>query len=375
MGPLKGIKVIEFAGIGPSPFCGMMLADMGAEIIRIDRKGSTPQLGTNGALSRGRQSIAIDLKKRGGVEVALKLIEQVDVLIEGYRPGVMEKLGLGPDVALESNPGLIYGRMSGWGQEGPLANVAGHDINYIALSGALHTVGMEGERPVPPLNLVGDFGGGGMLLAFGVVCALLESQQSGKGQVIDAAMVDGATSLMAMIYGLRAEGEWGNERGTNLLDGGAHFYGCYECADGKWLAVGAIEPQFYKLLLEKAGIGDEEFETQMDPEMWRPLRKKLSHVLKQKTRSEWQEILETIDSCVSPVLDLDEAPLHPHMQYRETFIKQGDEWQPAPAPRFDRTPPSMPKPAPAIGEHNREILLAFGWTEDKIEALQASNVI
>jgi alpha-methylacyl-CoA racemase len=360
MGPLEGIKIIEFAGIGPGPFCGMMLADMGAEVIRIDRLGADSKNARYNLLGRGRRSIALDLKNPESIDVALKLIESADALIEGFRPGVMERLGLGPEVCLERNPKLVYGRMTGWGQYGPLAHAAGHDINYIALTGVLHSVGLPGDPPVPPLNLVGDFGGGGMMLAFGIVCALLEVQKSGKGQIVDAAMTDGASTLMTAIYGLKAAGRWGNERGKNYLDGGAYWYGTYQCADGNYIAIGSIEPQFYGLLLEKCGITDPAFNAQWDRSQWPELKNRLAEVFKTKTREEWRELMEGTDVCFAPILDLEEAPEHPHNKARETFVVREGVVQPAPAPRFSRTKPEIKSPPPIPGEHTESILAELG---------------
>ena len=321
MGPLQGIKIIEVGGIGPGPFCGMMLSDMGADIVRLERLGATARIQPKfDILTRNRRSISIDLRKPEGVAATLKIIEQVDALQEGFRPGVMEKLGLGPDVCLARNPKLVYGRMTGWGQEGPLAKTAGHDINYISLTGALHAVGREGGKPVPPLNLVGDFGGGGMLLAFGMVCALFEALKSGQGQVVDAAMVDGSAALMTMMYGMKAAGFWKDRRGVNMLDTGAHFYDTYETADGKYISIGSIEPQFYALLLEKAEIDDPEFKQQMDVTKWPELKVKLEALFKTKTREAWCAIMETTDICFAPVLSMDEAPRHPHIKQRNTFV-------------------------------------------------------
>ncbi len=367
MGPIEGVKVVEFGGIGPGPFCGMMLADMGADVIRIDRKnrpatGMPPQYDL---LHRGRRSVAFDLRKPETVEAALKLVERADALIEGFRPGVMERLGLGPEVCLERNPRLVYGRMTGWGQDGPLAQAAGHGINYIALTGALHAIGRPGEKPVPPLNLVGDFGGGGMLLAFGIVCALYEVQKSGKGQVVDAAMVDGVSVLMTAFYGGRAAGLWRDERGTNPLDGAAHFYDTYETADGKWIAVGALEPQFYALLLDHAGITDPAFDAQWDRANWPELKEKMAGVFKTKTRDEWCSILEGTDACFAPVLSMEEAPKHPHNVARNTFVRIDGVLQPAPAPRFSRTLPEVKGPPPEPGEHTDSALADWGISDDE----------
>jgi len=304
MGPLNGVKVVEIAGLGAGPFCGMMLADMGAEVIRIDRKGPS-RTGLEpryDVLNRGRRSVALDLKKPEGVEAVLRLVERADVIMEGFRPGTMERLGLGPEICFDRNPRLVYGRMTGWGQTGPLAHAAGHDINYISITGALHAIGRRGAKPVLPLNLVGDFGGGGMLLAFGIVAALYESCKSGKGQVVDAAMVDGASTLMAAFYGAWSCGLWSDERESNLLDGAAHFYDTYETADDKWVAIGSIEPEFYETLLEKAGVADPEFDGQMDQAKWPVLKEKLAEVFRTKTRDQWCAIMEGTDVCFAPVL-------------------------------------------------------------------------
>jgi len=381
MGPLQGIKIVEFAGIGPVPFCAMLLADMGAEVVRIDRKGSaaTANLGffdpRLDVLNRGRRSIGIDLKRPEGIDTALRLVEQADALIEGFRPGVMERLGLGPDVCLARNPRLVYGRMTGWGQHGPLAHAAGHDINYIALSGALHLIGRTGDRPVAPPALIGDFGGGGMFLAFGIVCALLEARASGRGQVVDAAITDGSALLTAMIHGLKAMHVWNDTRGTNVLDSGAHFYEVYECADGKWVAIGALEPQFYALLLEKCGIHDPEFSAQMDKRRWPALKEQMAALFRSKTREEWRTLLEGTDACFAPVLDLDEAPQHPHNQARQTFVEVGDVMQPAPAPRFSRTPPDTPTPPPLPGDHTDEVLAGWGFSAEEIARLRADGIM
>ncbi|MGW8321106.1 MAG: CaiB/BaiF CoA transferase family protein [Thermodesulfobacteriota bacterium] len=376
MGPLKGVKVIEVGGIGPGPFCGMMLSDMGAEIVRVERKGQFMLTDSKfDVLTRNRRSIEVDLRKEEGVAAVLKMVEQADALQEGFRPGVMEKLGLGPDVCLKRNPRLVYGRMTGWGQEGPLAKVAGHDINYISLSGALHTIGRKGETPVPPLNLVGDFGGGGMMLAFGIVCALFESQKSDKGQVVDAAMIDGSAALMAIIYGLKAAGLWTDDRGTNLLDGAAHFYDTYETADGKYVSIGSIEPQFYALLLKHTGIDDPDYQNQMDQTKWPAFKKRFAEIFKTKTRDEWCEIMEGTDTCFAPVLSLDEAKDHPQNRTRDTFIEVEGVLQPAPAPRFSRTRPGTPNPPPKVGEHTEAVLADFGFGTDEIQGLKAAGAI
>jgi len=372
MGPLQGIRIVEFAGIGPGPFAAMLLSDMGAEIIRIDRKGGRSPLKTE-IYMRGRRAVALDMKKPEAVQAALNLIDKADALLEGFRPGVMERLGVGPEVCLKRNPKLVYGRMTGWGQTGPLADAAGHDINYIALSGALHAIGPTGGKPVPPLNLVGDFGGGALYLAFGVVCGILEAQRSGKGQVIDVAMTDGAASLMTMFYGMTAMGIWKDERGSNMLDGGAHFYDTYETKDGKFVAIGSIEPQFYKELLLKTGIDDLAFAAQMDRNAWPALKEKLAAVIKTKTRDEWDAIMQGSEVCYAPVLSLAEAPKHPHNAARQTFIERDGVVQPAPAPRFSRTQPELqgpPRPA-----DNGALLDAWGFSESEIAVLATAGAI
>jgi alpha-methylacyl-CoA racemase len=352
----------------------MMLADMGAEVIRVDRKGSTGGSKFD-ILNRGRRSIAVDLKKPEGVEAVLKLIEKADGLIEGFRPGVMERLGLGPEVAHKRNPKLIFGRMTGWGQDGPMAQAAGHDINYIALTGLLHAIGRADTPPTPPLNLVGDFGGGGMMLAFGLVCAILEARESGKGQIIDAAMTDGASVLGSMMYGFAAAGGWTNDRYANTLDGGAHFYDSYETADGKFIALGSIEPQFYALLLEKSGANDPDFEKQHDKALWPELKKKLAAILKSKTRDEWCDIMEGTDVCFAPVLTFQEAAKHPHNVARNTYIEIEGVSQPAPAPRFSRTSPPTPSAPPKAGQHTEEALSDWGLSGSDIESLRAAEAI
>ncbi|MFL2936543.1 MAG: CaiB/BaiF CoA transferase family protein [Myxococcota bacterium] len=380
MGPLKGIRILEIAGIGPGPFAGMMLSDMGADVVRVDRadrvKGGDPDNPPKDVLARGRRSVAVDLKNPDGIELVLQMVEQSDVVIEGFRPGVMERLGLGPDTCLERNPRIVFGRMTGWGQEGPMAQAAGHDINYIALTGALDAIGRKGEAPVPPLNLVGDFGGGGMLLAYGIVCALVERGVSNRGQVVDAAMVDGASTLMAMMYAMKAMGVWNSERGSNMLDTGAHFYDAYETSDGKYISIGSIEPQFYALLLERSGFGEgEELPRAMDQSQWPVLKEKMVAMFKTRTRTEWCEIMEGTDICFAPVLSMDEAPDHPHMRHRETFVEVAGVTQPAPAPRFSRTEPELTRPPSFEGQHTEEVLESFGLSRDQIASLRAGNAI
>jgi len=374
MGPLHGFRIIELAGIGPGPFCGMMLSDMGAEVIRVDRVGASTRRPKD-VLARNRRSIAVDLKQPKGVEIVLRLVETADALFEGFRPGVTERLGIGPDDCLARNEKLVYGRMTGWGQEGPMAQAAGHDINYIGLAGALHAIGRPGERPVPPLNLVGDFGGGGMLLAFGLVCGLLETQRSGKGQVVDAAMVDGAASLMAMFFSMGAMGAFTENRGTNMLDGGAHFYNTYETRDGKYICIGSIEPQFYALLVEKAGLDKERFAAQMDSSRWRAFEEELIEVFKSKTRDEWCDIMEGSDVCFAPVLSIFEAPEHPHNKARETFVEVDGIVQPAPSPRFSRTVPRISHGARVAGEDSVAVLKDCGFDDAEIGELQQAAVI
>jgi len=379
VGPLNGIKIIEITGIGPGPFAAMMLSDMGAEIIRVDRLQSvqdeTPAERSKDFLARGRRSVAVDLKNPEGIATVLRLVEGADALLEGFRPGVMERLGLGPDACLERNPRLVYGRMTGWGQEGPLAQVAGHDINYIALAGALDPIGRKGGPPCPPLNLVGDFGGGGLMLAYGVVCALLEREKSGQGQVVDAAMVDGAAALMTIFHGAQQSGWWHEERGTNMLDTGAHFYDVYETSDGKYVSIGSIEPQFYKLLLEKTGLAGEDIPHQMDRSAWDASKARLTEIFKSKTRDEWCEIIEGSDVCFAPVLSMTEAKEHPHMKERQTFVEVEGCSQPGPAPRYSRTEAKIAGPPPHAGEHTDELLAEFGLAEAEIGKLREIGAI
>lgn len=377
MGPLSGIKIVELAGIGAGPFCAQMMADMGADIIRIDRKS------TNGqqkkckfdVMNRNRRSVALDLKNPAGVNTALRLIDKADALIEGFRPGVAERLGIGPEVCLERNAKLVYGRITGWGQDGPLSHAAGHDINFIALSGALHAIGYRNQPPVPPLNMLGDFGGGGMMLAFGIACGILEAQKSGMGQVIDASMLEGAALMMNLFFGLKAAGEWTEERENNLLDGGAHFYRCYETADRKWVAIASIEPQFYNLLLKLTGISDTEFIDNNNKQRWPELKEKLSDIFKNKSRNEWCNILEGSDVCFAPVLSLEEVAGHPHNKARESFIEVDGVVQAAPAPKFSRTQPDFPKPPPFIGEHNETALKDWGFSKMEVDELKRSCAI
>jgi alpha-methylacyl-CoA racemase len=373
-GPLSGVRVLEFAGIGPGPLCATLLSDMGAEVLRIDRKGAQGG-GPADVLGRGRRSAAVNLKSKEGVDACLRLVERADMLQEGFRPGVMERLGLGPDDCFKRNPKIVYGRVTGWGQTGPLSQAAGHDINYIAVTGALHAIGRKGERPVPPLNLVGDFGGGAIYLAMGMVAALFEAQRSGKGQVVDCAMTEGAASLMSMIYGFKAAGIWTDERGVNLLDGGAHFYDTYETADGKYIALGSIEPQFYAELRERAGLAASEYDKQHDRSSWPELKQKISAVIKTKTRDQWCALMENTDVCFAPVLTMEEAPHHPHNQARETFVEIAGVMQPNVAPRFSGTPSAVQGPPPTIGENTQEALADWGFSADEIRGLKSTGAI
>ena len=375
MGPLQGVRVVEVAGIGPGPFCAMLLADMGAEVLRIDRPASSPAAHPY-VLARGRRSVAVDLRHPGGAEVVLRLAATADVLLEGFRPGVAERLGVGPDACLARNPRLVYGRMTGWGQDGPLARTAGHDINYLALAGALHPIGRAGEAPVPPLNLVGDFGGGGMLLAFGVVCALLEAGRSGRGQVVDAAVLDGAALLMTLFHELAAVGLWRWERGVNLLDGGAPFYGVYETSDGGYVSVGALEPGFYRELLERLGLADDrDLPVQADRERWPELRERFAAVIRTRTRDEWCRPAEGGDACLAPVLSPAEAPQHPHNRYRGTFVDTPEGPRLAPALCFSRTPCAPPGPTPTPGQHTGEALADWGFSHEELAGLYEAGAI
>ena len=379
MGPLAGITVVEIAGIGPGPMAAMMLGDLGADVIRIDRirpQGLDRLIDPKYAVhNRSRRSIAVDLQKPGGAEIVLRLADKADGLMEPFRPGVAERLGIGPTVCLQRNPKLVYGRITGWGQEGPIAKAAGHDINYIALTGALHAIGRKGDKPVPPLNLVGDFGGGGMLLAFGMVCGLVEAMKSGKGQVVDAAMVDGAAALFGSIFGMHAGGFWQDEQGMNMLDTGAHFYEVYETKDGKYVSIGSIEPQFYALLLQKLGLDGADLPAQMDRTAWPAMSKRFATIFKGKTRDEWCAIMEGSDVCFAPVLSIAEAPKHHHAAARGAYVDVGGAIQPAPAPRFSRTPADSPRVTPGHGAHTDEVLAAAGFATTEIAAFRASGVI
>jgi alpha-methylacyl-CoA racemase len=377
---LDGIRVVEIGGIGPSPFCAMMLADMGADVLRVDRASSvTPReqydWPPDYMLNRGRKSVGVDLKMPDGVEVVLRLAEQADALIEGYRPGVAERLGIGPEPCRARNPRLVYGRMTGWGQTGPWSAYPGHDMNYIALTGALHSIGRAGGPPAPPLNLVGDFGGGGMLLAVGVLAALLEAQRSGEGQVVDAAMVDGAALLSTMFYGMRDMGQWDGGRGGNLLDGGAHFYDVYETADRKYVSVGSMEPKFYANLVAALGLSVDDLPAQYDESTWPQMKQRFADIFRTRTRDEWAALLTDAEVCFAPVLDLDEARQFEHNRARGVFVEYEGTVQPAPAPRFERTPSAIARPAPAPGEHTREGLVEWGFAEDELARLAEDGAI
>jgi alpha-methylacyl-CoA racemase len=373
-GVLDGIRIIEIAGIGPGPFCGMMLADHGAEVIRVDRLGGDPL--SNNPLVRSRKSIAVDIRKPEGAAIVRDLAKTADGLFEGNRPGVMERLGLGPDVLLTDNPKLIYGRMTGWGQTGPLANAAGHDINYIAVAGALNGCGTADGPPVPPVNYLGDFGGGGMLLAFGMVSGILGVKNGAPGQEIDCAMTDGSALLTTMVWGFLAQGAWRDERGVNLLDSGAHFYNVYETSDGKWVSIGAIEPQFYALLRDKLGLAaDPRFDAQMDPRQWSDLKNELKAIFRTKTRDEWSALLDGSDVCYGPVLSFGEAAKHPHNRARDTFVDAGGVIQPAPAPRFSKSAERSPAPPPKIGAATDDILRSLGRSQSDIDRMRADGAI
>jgi alpha-methylacyl-CoA racemase len=386
MGPLEGVRVVELAGIGPAPFCAMLLSDMGAEVIRVDRASNVGQDDSRvggpageehrfNLLARGRRNIAVDLKNPEGVAAVLRLIDRADALIEGFRPGVMERLGLGPSVCLARNPKLVYGRMTGWGQDGPIAHVAGHDINYIALSGVLHTIGEAGGPPVPPLNLVGDFGGGALYLAMGVLAGIVSARASGKGQVVDCSMVEGSASLMTMMYAALASGAWIEERGRNRTDGGAHYYHVYETKDAEHVAIGSIEPQFYALLLKHTGLQAESLPEQTDRAEWPAMQERLGAIFKEKTRAEWTQIMEQTDICFAPVLRMSEALDHPHNRARNSFVAIDGIAQPAPAPRFLGTPSQVQRPPARIGEHTGAVLKDWGFSSGEIAQLHQSGAV
>ncbi len=373
-GALSGIRIVEFAGIGPGPFCGMMLADHGAEVIRIERPGIASR--KTDPLLRSRRSIVIDMKTSGALALTRALCRTADGIIEGYRPGVMERLGLGPETLLADNPKLVYGRMTGWGQTGPLAHTAGHDINYIAISGTLHTVGRRGETPVPPVNYLGDFGGGGMMLAFGMVSALLAVRMGAPGQIVDAAMTDGSALLAAMTWGYFADGTWTDEPGANLLDGAAHFYDTYRCADGRFIGVGAIEGPFYAVLREKLGLADERaFDAQMNKAAWPALKARMAEIIATRTRDDWAALFEGTDGCVAPVLSLAEAAQHPHNADRHTFVDVGGALQPGPSPRLSETPARAPQPPAKAGQDTDELLQSLGYDREAIERLRSEHVL
>jgi alpha-methylacyl-CoA racemase len=382
MGPLEGIRIVELAGIGPGPFCAMLLSDMGAEVIRVDRAATvgqdTDRDGNDSRfnlLSRGRRNIAVDLKNPAGIDATLRLIDRADALLEGFRPGVMERLGLGPDHCLARNPKLVYGRMTGWGQDGPIAHIAGHDINYIALSGVLHSIGEAGGPPAPPLNLVGDFGGGALYLAMGVLAGIISARSTGKGQVIDCSMVEGSASLMMMMYGALASGAWKEERGQNRTDGGAHYYHVYETKDGEHVSVGAIEPQFYTLLLKHTGLDGEDLPPQTDRARWPEMQERLKRIFKTKTRAEWTEIMQQTDICFAPVLRMSEALEHPHNRHRNSFVEIDGIPQPAPAPRFLGTPTRVQCPPARVGEHTDAVLRDWGFSAAEITELHRSGAV
>lgn len=378
-GPLRGFKIIEMAGMGPGPFCGMLLADMGADVVRVERL-TVSDRGIDfppkfDLLNRGKRSVAIDLKTEEGKAALLNLIGQADALIEGFRPGVMERLGLGPDECQIQNPNLVYGRITGWGQEGPLAQAAGHDLNYIALSGAVHSIGPVDGKPIVPLNLIGDFGGGALYLAMGILAAILEAQKSGKGQVVDAAMVDGVASLMTMQYALKQMGAWKGPRGHNLLDGGAPFYDVYETSDGKHISVAPVERRFYEELIERIGLSDMPLPKQNDPKGWSELRERLSETFKKRTRTEWCELLEGSDACFAPVLDMMEVTQHPHSIERRVYTEIEGVVQPNPAPRFSRTPSEVKHAAPVMGADTRPVFLDWGFSASTVDDLESKGLI
>ncbi|MGD0379553.1 MAG: CaiB/BaiF CoA-transferase family protein [Acidimicrobiales bacterium] len=376
---MAGLRVIELAGLGPGPFCAMVLADLGAEVIRLERTGIPASVvgavDRRMVLTRGRHAIGVDLKRQRGVELVLDMVEHADVLLEGFRPGVVERIGLGPSVCLQRNPRLIYGRITGYGREGPLAAEAGHDINYISVAGALAPIGRRGEAPVPPLNLVADFGGGGMLLAMGILAAVYERTRSGLGQVVDAAMVDGAALLTTMFHQIRGLSLWHDERGTNSMDTGSHYYNVYETSDGEFLSVGAMEPRFYRSFMKGLGFSEEDIPPQDDQTQWESLTSRVAQILRSRTRVEWLETFLGTDACVTPVLSLGEAPTHPHNRARATFVDVGGTVEPAPAPRFSRTPPRHPSPPPGPGVHATQELVRWGLAPDQIDLLVEEGVV
>lgn len=371
MGPLDGLRIVEIGSIGPGPFAAMMLADLGAEVIRIDRPGHDPY---PELLHRGRRSVVLDLKRAEAVDIVLRLVDSADGFMEGFRPGVIERLGLGPDVCLQRNPNLVYGRMTGWGQSGPLADTAGHDIDYVAVAGALHPIGPPGGAPVPPLNLVGDFGGGGMLLAVGMLAALVHVRAGGTGQVVDAAMVDGVALLTTFLHSMRHAGLWTDERGSNLLDGGAPFYTTYETADGDWIAVGPLEPKFYAVFLDGLGLDPADLPDQYDRDRWPELRTRIADAIRSRTRDQWMQIFEGTDACVAPVLTLREAASHPHLRFRGTFVEVDGVEQPAPAPRFDRTP-GVARSVAERGGDSDAVLAEIGFDPSEVASLRRAGIV
>ncbi len=380
MGPLEGVRVVEVAGIGPGPFCAMLLADMGADVLRVDRASSVVtaeeyEPDADYLLNRGRRSIGLDLKSPDGVEAMLRLVDEADVIMEGFRPGVAERLGIGPEVVHARKPSVVYGRMTGWGQSGPSANTPGHDINYVALTGILHSMGRFGAPPSPPLNLIGDFGGGGMLLAFGIVCGLLEARASGQGQVIDAAMLDGAALIGTMLYGMSQMGQWSEERGTNLLDSGAHFYEVYETADGKYISIAPMEPKFYANLLAILQLDPADLPDQMDRDSWPAMKEKFAAIFREKTRDEWTALLGDAEVCYAPVLTVSEAMEDPQVKERGVFTEIDGVVQPVPAPRFSRTPGQIPGPPSHPGQHTDEALVDWGFPAEEIERLRSVGAI
>jgi alpha-methylacyl-CoA racemase len=378
-GPLAGLRVVEIAGLGPGPFCAMVLADLGAEVIRVERTeipaAAVGAVDRRQVLTRGRPSLGVDLKHPAGLRLVLQMLEHADVLLEGFRPGVLERIGLGPDTCLQRNPRLIYGRITGYGREGPLASEAGHDINYISIAGALSPIGRRGEPPVPPLNLVADFGGGGMLLIMGILAALYERSHSGLGQVVDAAMVDGAALLTTMVHEIRALSLWHDERGTNSMDTGSHYYNVYETSDGEFVSVGAMEARFYRSFMKGLGFSEDAIPPQDDESLWETLKQRVAEIFRGRTRAEWLDVFDGTDACVTPVLTLSEAPAHPHNRARSTFVDVGGVVEPAPAPRFSRTPPPVPTPPPSPGAHDTGILLGWGLTQEEIDLLVQERVI
>lgn len=378
-GPLTGLRVIEIAGLGPGPFCAMVLADLGAEVIRLERTGMPPpvagRVDRRQVLTRGRRAIGVDLKHSRGIQLVLGMVEHADVLLEGFRPGVLERLGLGPAECLERNPGLVYGRITGYGRDGPLAAEAGHDINYISIAGALGPIGRKGEAPVPPLNLVADFGGGGMLLAMGVLAAIFERSRSDQGQVVDAAMVDGAALLTTMLHEIRSMSLWNDERGSNSMDTGAHYYNVYEASDGKYISVGAMESRFYRTFMIGLGFNPENIPPQDDQSQWESLKQRVADIMRTRTQAQWLAVFDGTDACVTPVLSLGDAPTHPHNRARSTFVEVGGILEPAPAPRFSRTPPPVPALAADPGDHDTRVLLEWGVTEPEHDMLLSEGVI